>query len=150
MILIVTKKKNNENKEKNTIPPLEKDEALDLLELNPSQHFTKPPPRFSDSSLVKALEEDDREDASPSVVVHPGEDHGERNNADEEQPELQCPQSKTGLISSFHKEEGKMPERPNTPQNQSRRQRGASCLQSIQNVASPAQLLDERNQRCKH
>lgn len=50
--------KNNNDKEKNTIPPLEKDEVLDLVKLLPSQHFTKPPPRFSDGSLVKALEED--------------------------------------------------------------------------------------------
>jgi DNA topoisomerase-1 len=50
--------KNNEEKEKNIIPVLEKGEALDLVKLLPSQHFTKPPPRFSDSSLVKALEEE--------------------------------------------------------------------------------------------
>ncbi|MBM3246671.1 MAG: DNA topoisomerase I, partial [Candidatus Omnitrophica bacterium] len=50
--------KNNEDKAKNTIPPLEKDEVLALVKLAPSQHFTKPPPRFSDSSLVKALEEE--------------------------------------------------------------------------------------------
>jgi DNA topoisomerase-1 len=50
--------KNNEEKEKNIIPELAKDEILDLVRLLPSQHFTKPPPRFSDSSLVKALEED--------------------------------------------------------------------------------------------
>jgi len=31
--------------------------VLDLLRLLPSQHFTKPPSRFSDSSLVRALEE---------------------------------------------------------------------------------------------
>ena len=49
--------KDNEEKEKNKIPALEKDEVLDLVNLLPSQHFTKPPPRFSDSSLVKALEE---------------------------------------------------------------------------------------------
>ncbi len=47
-----------EEKEKNVIPALEKDEGLDLVELTPSQHFTKPPPRFSDSSLVKILEEE--------------------------------------------------------------------------------------------
>jgi DNA topoisomerase-1 len=46
-----------EEKEKKIIPPLEKDDILDLVKLSPSQHFTKPPPRFSDSSLVKALEE---------------------------------------------------------------------------------------------
>lgn len=51
--------KNNENdKGKNEIPELNKDEILDLVQLLPSQHFTKPPPRFSDSSLVKALEEE--------------------------------------------------------------------------------------------
>jgi DNA topoisomerase-1 len=50
--------KNNEEKEKNIIPVLEKDETLDLVKLLPSQHFTKPRPRFSDSSLVKALEEE--------------------------------------------------------------------------------------------
>jgi len=32
-------------------------DALDLLEVKPSQHFTKPPARFSEASLVKALEE---------------------------------------------------------------------------------------------
>ncbi|MCM8761598.1 MAG: type I DNA topoisomerase [Candidatus Omnitrophica bacterium] len=33
------------------------DEPLDLLDIIPAQHFTKPPPRYSDASLVKALEE---------------------------------------------------------------------------------------------
>ena len=32
-------------------------DALDLLEVKPSQHFTKPPARYSEASLVKALEE---------------------------------------------------------------------------------------------
>ena len=50
--------KNAVDKEKNIIRDLEKDEILDLVKLLPSQHFTKPPPRFSDSSLVKALEEE--------------------------------------------------------------------------------------------
>jgi len=31
---------------------------LALIQLKPTQHFTKPPARFSDASLVKALEED--------------------------------------------------------------------------------------------
>ena len=39
------------------MPLLSVDEPLDLLELIPGQHFTKPPPRYSDGSLVKALEE---------------------------------------------------------------------------------------------
>ena len=54
----VYNKNNNDDKEKNTIPPLEKDEILELVRLIPSQHFTKSRPRFSDSSLVKALEEE--------------------------------------------------------------------------------------------
>jgi len=45
-------------KSKNLIPPLEQGEVLGLEKLTPSQHFTKPPPRYSDSSLIKALEED--------------------------------------------------------------------------------------------
>ena len=51
-------KSEEEEKEKNIIPSLEKDEILEMLKLLPSQHFTKPPPRFSDGSLVKALEEE--------------------------------------------------------------------------------------------
>jgi DNA topoisomerase I len=45
-------------KTKNVIPPLAQGEVLGLNKLTPSQHFTKGPPRFSDSSLVKALEEE--------------------------------------------------------------------------------------------
>jgi DNA topoisomerase-1 len=39
------------------LPDLIVGEELNLLQLIPSQHFTKPPARFSDASLVKALEE---------------------------------------------------------------------------------------------
>ena len=39
-------------------PDLNVEEILNLINLTPNQHFTKPPPRFSDASLVKALEED--------------------------------------------------------------------------------------------
>ncbi|RJO63574.1 MAG: type I DNA topoisomerase [Candidatus Omnitrophota bacterium] len=49
---------NDDDKEKNVIPALQEKESLDLQELKPSQHFTKSPPRFSDSSLVKILEEE--------------------------------------------------------------------------------------------
>jgi DNA topoisomerase-1 len=42
----------------NRVPKeLHKGEALDLLQLKPNQHFTQPPPRFSEATLVKALEE---------------------------------------------------------------------------------------------
>jgi DNA topoisomerase-1 len=40
------------------IPPLTVDEILDLLEVMPAQHFTQPPPRYTEASLVRALEED--------------------------------------------------------------------------------------------
>ena len=33
-------------------------DRLQLMDIKPSQHFTKPPPRYSEGSLVKALEED--------------------------------------------------------------------------------------------
>jgi len=37
---------------------LEVGQTLDLIEVKPAQHFTQPPPRYSDASLVKALEEE--------------------------------------------------------------------------------------------
>jgi DNA topoisomerase-1 len=40
-----------------SLPPLSKSEVLDLLQLVPKQHFTKPPPRYSEATLVRALEE---------------------------------------------------------------------------------------------
>jgi DNA topoisomerase I len=40
------------------IPPLEEGEVLGLLGLDPKQHFTQPPPRFTEASLIKTLEED--------------------------------------------------------------------------------------------
>ncbi len=38
------------------LPELSKDEVLDLQKLLPEQHFTKPPPRYTEASLVKKLE----------------------------------------------------------------------------------------------
>src|SRR5918998_718210 len=43
--------------EKGALPALGTGEDLDLLQLLPEQHFTQPPPRFTEASLVKALEE---------------------------------------------------------------------------------------------
>ena len=39
------------------LPHLDKEEILKLLKLLPEQHFTKPPPHYSEGTLVKALEE---------------------------------------------------------------------------------------------
>ncbi|MCE9600466.1 MAG: type I DNA topoisomerase [Spirochaetia bacterium] len=45
-------------KEKETeLPPLEVGEAVTLDQTIPEQHFTQPPPRFTDASMVKILEE---------------------------------------------------------------------------------------------
>ena len=38
------------------LPPLDKGERIKLLQLLPAQHFTQPPPRFTEASLVKELE----------------------------------------------------------------------------------------------
>lgn len=46
-----------EDEAKTGLPELSVDEPLDLLNLIPGQHFTKPPPRYSDASLIKILEE---------------------------------------------------------------------------------------------
>jgi DNA topoisomerase I len=39
------------------VPVLEEGEVLTLLGLDPKQHFTQPPPRFTEASLIKSLEE---------------------------------------------------------------------------------------------
>ncbi|MGR9106373.1 MAG: type I DNA topoisomerase [Gammaproteobacteria bacterium] len=39
------------------LPPMKEGEEIDLREIASLQHFTEPPPRFSEASLVKALEE---------------------------------------------------------------------------------------------
>ncbi|MDX2222709.1 MAG: type I DNA topoisomerase [Rhodospirillaceae bacterium] len=39
------------------LPPLDQGQAVTVDQVTPSQHFTQPPPRFSEASLVKALEE---------------------------------------------------------------------------------------------
>ena len=39
------------------LPPLEEGEQVKFSEIDPKQHFTQPPPRFSEARLVKTLEE---------------------------------------------------------------------------------------------
>jgi DNA topoisomerase I len=39
------------------LPPMKEGDTVDLLALHAEQHFTEPPPRYSEASLVKALEE---------------------------------------------------------------------------------------------
>jgi DNA topoisomerase-1 len=50
--------KDDEDEElKHKLPPLEAGQKLTLKSLNPEQHFTEPPPRYNEASLVKELEE---------------------------------------------------------------------------------------------
>lgn len=39
------------------LPALGEGDSIELRELNPNQHFTQPPPRFTEATLVKTLEE---------------------------------------------------------------------------------------------
>jgi len=50
-------KDNEELESDNIIPAVSKGEILELNNVNPEQHFTVPPPRYSEASLVKKLEE---------------------------------------------------------------------------------------------
>lgn len=45
------------NKKSQPLPELKEKSPLELLGIDPKQHFTQPPPRFSEASLVKELEE---------------------------------------------------------------------------------------------
>lgn len=49
--------KNGDEEESVKIPPMEEGNVLKLKGAEPRQHFTQPPPRFTDASLVKTLEE---------------------------------------------------------------------------------------------
>ncbi len=47
----------NDEEKESELPPLEKDMPLKIKEMLPNQHFTQPPPRYTEASLIKALEE---------------------------------------------------------------------------------------------
>ena len=47
----------SDDEEQATVPALTEGEALARLGLEPKQHFTQPPPRYTEASLIKALEE---------------------------------------------------------------------------------------------
>ena len=53
----VTTEEAEEVEDKRPLPPLVEGDELRLLELLPEQHFTEPPPRFTEATLVKAMEE---------------------------------------------------------------------------------------------
>jgi DNA topoisomerase I len=47
----------DEEKGRVRLPDLSEDERLDCRKVEPKQHFTEPPPRFTEATLVKALED---------------------------------------------------------------------------------------------
>ena len=49
--------KEEEGEKSKALPPLEKGDLLKLLKIEGNQHFTQPPPRYSEASLIKTLEE---------------------------------------------------------------------------------------------
>jgi DNA topoisomerase-1 len=51
------KEDEKEGENESALPPLAEGQALDCKGVTPHQHFTQPPPRFSEATLVKELEE---------------------------------------------------------------------------------------------
>jgi DNA topoisomerase-1 len=49
--------KDKEDEEGKLLPPMEVGDKIDLKTIRAEQHFTEPPPRYTEASLVKALEE---------------------------------------------------------------------------------------------
>ena len=49
--------KSSDDENDRMLPAMEVGDRVRLLEIRPEQHFTEPPPRYSEASLVKALEE---------------------------------------------------------------------------------------------
>jgi DNA topoisomerase-1 len=49
--------KDDEEKAKSSLPEFKKGMMLNLKDIAGSQHFTQPPPRYTEASLIKALEE---------------------------------------------------------------------------------------------
>ncbi len=46
-----------DSKNEGLLPDLQKGDALELLSMDPRQHFTQPPPRYTHASLIKELDE---------------------------------------------------------------------------------------------
>ena len=57
MRLYIEGQDEEENEESGLLPPLVQGEKLEPIEFKPEQHFTQPPPRFSEAMLVRMLEE---------------------------------------------------------------------------------------------
>ena len=57
MVLYIESQDNEKEEKYNSLPELEKDEILNKDKIDCKQSFTEPPPRYTEASLVKALEE---------------------------------------------------------------------------------------------
>ncbi|HEY5601464.1 MAG TPA: type I DNA topoisomerase, partial [Patescibacteria group bacterium] len=47
----------DKKEDEKSLPELTEGEILDLVSLNPTQHFTEPPPRYTEATLIKILEQ---------------------------------------------------------------------------------------------
>ena len=56
---IASDNRTNDNKGSKLLPELIEGEKINLLEIRNDQHYTQPPPRFTEASLIKTLEEFD-------------------------------------------------------------------------------------------
>jgi DNA topoisomerase-1 len=54
---VLEEKKDDDDESSNKLPNLDDVKKLELEKLDPERHFTQPPPRFNEASLVKVLEE---------------------------------------------------------------------------------------------
>lgn len=57
MALYVEGRDDEEEESSQMLPAIEKNDQLSLIKTEPVQHFTEPPPRYTEATLVKALEE---------------------------------------------------------------------------------------------
>ena len=56
-VLYVESKDNTDEEKESELPELKKDMPLKIKEMIPNQHFTQPPARYTEASLIKAMEE---------------------------------------------------------------------------------------------
>ena len=49
--------KDDKDEDGGALPPLQQGDPLKVKEITPAQHFTQPPPRYTEATLIKALEE---------------------------------------------------------------------------------------------
>lgn len=55
--LLYEETKDDDGEKKNVLPPIKKGDVLKVRSLEGNQHFTQPPPRYTEATLIKAFEE---------------------------------------------------------------------------------------------